>query len=177
MNKTYFCIYLTLISILSVSCLKNKTDNVPSTTNENENELVTVVLEKNDEGSIVIKDIKPYDEKAIKKSALESLEKYLSLPYTEEGIDMAYEMFYSKEYKDILARTRNVKNAVEYIESNPTLDFEFHIKISKVNSIIITGDSVRISCDTTIYDRVNKITSKAIQTFNMLNEDNKWVIN
>jgi len=175
MSKTYFCFYLILISILSVSCLRDKTDNVPYTTNENE--LVTIVLEKNDEDSIVIKDIKPYDEKAIKKSALKSLEKYLTLPYTAEGIDMAYEMFYSKEYKNILAKTRNVKNAVEYIKSNPTLDFEFYIKINKVNSSIIANDSVIISCNTTIYDRANKITSKAIQTFNMLNEDDKWVIN
>lgn len=174
-NKTYFCLYLTLISILSVSCLRKDADNIDVTTNENK--LVTIVLEKNDENNIVITDVKPYDEKLIKKSALQSLEEYLGLPYTEEGVDTAYEVFYSKEYKNILAKTRNVKNAVDYIASNPTLDFEFHIKINKVNSIVLTGNSVSISCNTTIYDRVNKVTSKAIQTFNMLNEDNKWVIN
>ena len=171
-KKTYFSFCLIFISILSISCLRKNTENTIDS-----KELVTIVLEQNDEDGIVIKDIKSYDETAIKESALESLEMYLGLPYTEEGVDTAYETFYSKDYKNILAKTRNVKNAVEYIESDPSLDFEFNIKINKVNSIIITGNSVKISCNTTIYDRVSKITSKAVQTFNMLNEDNKWVIN
>ena len=175
MNKTYFGFCLILISILSLSCLRKNTTDIETTTNEKE--MVTIVLEQDDDEDIVIKDIKSYDENAIKESALESLEIYLALPYSEEGVDIAYDEFYSKEYKNILAKTRNVKNAVEYIESDPSLDFEFNIKINKVNSIIITGNSVKISCNTTIYDRVNKVTSKAVQTFNMLNEDNKWVIN
>ena len=175
MNKAYLIFCLILIPILSLSCLRKNTTDIDN--KPNEKELITIVLEQNNEDGIVIKDVKSYDENAIKESALERLETFLSLPYTEEGLDKAYDEFYSKEYKNILAKTRNVKNSLEYIASEPSLDFEFNIKINKVNSIIITGNSVKISCDTTIYDRANKATSKAVQTFNMLNEDNKWVIN
>lgn len=171
MNRLY--LYLILISFLFLSCSKNdKEDNAKVY----KKEMVTITLEKDDDDNIVIKGISIYDEEAMKESALLDLKTYLGLPYSEDGVNTAYEMFYSKNYKDILARTRNIKNVDEYIESNPSLDFEFHITINKVNDIIVDGNSVIINSDTTIYDRVSKVRSKANQTFTMTNENNKWVI-
>lgn len=122
-------------------------------------------------------EIKNYDEDALKTSALKSLEEFLSLPYDEESVKLAYNNFYSSSYKDVLSNTRNVKNADEYVASNPSLDFEFETKIDKVYSIKLEGKNAYIDVGTSVYDRVNKSTANMRQTFIMEQEGDKWVIN
>ncbi|WP_157146872.1 hypothetical protein [Brachyspira pilosicoli] len=138
-------------------------------------EKVEIVLSDNENKEAV--EIKNYDEEALKTSALKSLEEFLSLPYDEESVKMAYDNFYSSSYKEVLAKTRNVKNADEYVASNPSLDFEFEIKIDKVYSIELKGKNAYIDVGTSVYDRVNKSTANMRQTFVMEQENNKWVIN
>ena len=138
------------------------------------NEKVEIILSDEEEEAV---EIKNYDEDALKTSALKSLEEFLSLPYDEESVKMAYNNFYSSNYKEILAKTRNVKNADEYAASNPSLDFEFETKIDKVYSIELKGKNAYIDVSTSVYDRVNKSTANMRQTFVMEQENNKWVIN
>ena len=138
------------------------------------NEKVEIILSDEEEEAV---EIKNYDEDALKTSALKSLEEFLSLPYDEESVKMAYNNFYSSNYKEILAKTRNVKNADEYAASNPSLDFEFETKIDKVYSIELKGKNAYIDVSTSVYDRVNKSTANMRQTFIMEQENNKWVIN
>ena len=138
------------------------------------NEKVEIILSDEEEEAV---EIKNYDEDALKTSALKSLEEFLSLPYDEESVKMAYNNFYSSNYKEILAKTRNVKNADEYAASNPSLDFEFETKIEKVYSIKLEGKNAYIDVGTSVYDRVNKSTANMRQTFIMAQENNKWVIN
>ncbi len=138
------------------------------------NEKVEIILSDEEEEAV---EIKSYDEDALKTSALKSLEEFLSLPYDEESVKMAYNNFYSSDYKEILAKTRNVKNADEYAASNPSLDFEFETKIDKVYSIELKGKNAYIDVSTSVYDRVNKSTANMRQTFVMEQENNKWVIN
>ncbi|MEI0581355.1 hypothetical protein [Brachyspira pilosicoli] len=138
------------------------------------NEKVEIILSDEEEEAV---EIKSYDEDALKTSALKSLEEFLSLPYDEESVKMAYNNFYSSNYKEILAKTRNVKNADEYAASNPSLDFEFETKIDKVYSIELKGKNAYIDVSTSVYDRVNKSTANMRQTFVMEQENNKWVIN
>ena len=137
-------------------------------------EKVEIVLSDNENKEAV--EIKNYDEEALKTSALKSLEEFLSLPYDEESVKMAYDNFYSSSYKEVLAKTRNVKNADEYVASNPSLDFEFETKIDKVYSIKLDGKNAYIDVSTSVYDRVNKSTANMRQTFIMEQEGSKWVI-
>ena len=136
---------------------------------------VEIVL-SDDENKEAI-EIKSYNEEELKTSALKSLEEFLLLPYDEESVKLAYDNFYSSNYKEVLAKTRNVKNADEYVASNPSLDFEFETKIEKVYSIKLEGKNAYIDVSTSVYDRVNKSTANMRQTFIMEQEDNKWVIN
>ena len=108
--------------------------------------------------------------------AVNSLKEFLSLPYSAEGVWKAYEKFYSSAYKEILNKSRNIKNADDYVLSEPSLDFEFETTIDKVYSVKLEGKKVYIEVDSSVYDRVNDSHSKARQTFIMEYEDGKWVI-
>ncbi|MEI0531715.1 hypothetical protein R4I97_09155 [Brachyspira pilosicoli] len=138
------------------------------------NKKVEIILSDEKEEAV---EVKNYDEEELKTSALKSLEEFLSLPYDEESVKMAYDNFYSSNYKEVLAKTRNVKNADEYAASNPSLDFEFEAKIEKVYGIKLEGKNAYIDVATSVYDRVNKSTANMRQTFIMEQENNKWVIN
>lgn len=121
-------------------------------------------------------EIKQYDEEKLKKLALSSLKEFYSLPYDENSVRMAYEKFYSTNYKEVLKKSRNIKNADEYVQSDPSLDFEFETTIEKVYDIKLEGQKVYIDADSSVYDRVEDTTSKARQTFVMSYENNRWVI-
>lgn len=136
---------------------------------------VEIVLSDDENKEAV--EIKSYNEEELKTAALKSLEEFLLLPYDEESVKLAYNNFYSSTYKEVLAKTRNVKNADEYAASNPSLDFEFETKIEKVYGIKLEGKNAYIDVGTSVYDRVNKSTANMRQTFIMEQEDNKWVIN
>lgn len=138
------------------------------------NEKVEIILSDNENKEAV--EIKNYDEDALKTSALKSLEEFLSLPYDEDSVKLAYNNFYSSNYKEVLSKTRNVKNADEYAASSPSLDFEFETKIDKVYSIKLEGKNAYIDVSTSVYDRVNKSTANMRQTFIMEQEGSKWVI-
>ena len=112
-------------------------------------------------------EIKDYNEDKLKKLALSSLKEFYALPYNEESVRIAYEKFYSTNYKEILRKTRNIKNADEYVQSNPSLDFEFETTIDKVYDIKLDGKKAYIDVDSSVYDRVEDNTSKARQTFVM----------
>ena len=161
--------YILLISLLIlalISCSGNdKGKNVKR---------VEIVLKDNEEDKENI-EIKDYNEDKLKKLALSSLKEFYALPYDEESVRIAYEKFYSTNYKEILRKTRNIKNADEYVKSNPTLDFEFETTIDKVYDIKLDGKKAYIDVDSSVYDRVEDTTSKARQTFVMSYEDNKWV--
>ena len=98
------------------------------------------------------------------------------MPYSAEGVWKAYEKFYSSAYKEILNKSRNIKNADDYVLSEPSLDFEFETTIDKVYSVKLEGKKVYIEVDSSVYDRVNDSHSKARQTFIMEYEYGKWVI-
>lgn len=137
-------------------------------------EKVEIILSDDENKEAV--EVKNYDEDALKTAALKSLEEFLSLPYDEESVKLAYNNFYSSNYKEVLSKTRNVKNADEYVASNPSLDFEFETKIDKVYSIKLEGKNAYIDVGTSVYDRVNKSTANMRQTFIMEQEGSKWVI-
>ncbi|KLI48529.1 hypothetical protein [Brachyspira hyodysenteriae] len=121
-------------------------------------------------------EVKEYDEDKLKNLALSSLKEFYSLPYTQDSVRIAYEKFYSTNYKEVLRKSRNIKNADEYVQSDPSLDFEFETKIEKVYDIKLEGQKAYIDADSSVYDRVEDTTSKARQTFVMSYENNKWVI-
>ena len=156
--KSLFVIFL--IFILSCSNSKN-----------NSNNRVEIILQDKDS-----MEIKKYDENVLKELALDSLKEFLSLPYDASGVWTAYEKFYSSDYKEILDKSRNIKNADDYVLSEPSLDFEFETTIDKVYSVELEGKKAHIEVDSSVYDRVENSYSKARQTFVMEYEDNKWVI-
>lgn len=156
--KYLFIIFL--IFILSCSNSKN-----------NSNNRVEIILQDKDS-----MEIKKYDENILKELALDSLKEFLSLPYDASGVWTAYEKFYSSDYKEILDKSRNIKNADDYVLSEPSLDFEFETTIDKVYSVELEGKKAHIEVDSSVYDRVEDSYSKARQTFVMEYEDNKWVI-
>lgn len=162
--------YILLISLLIlplISCSGNdKAKNVKR---------VEIVLKDSEEDKENI-EIKDYNEDKLKKLALSSLKEFYGLPYDEKSVRIAYEKFYSTNYKEILRKTRNIKNADEYVQSDPSLDFEFETTIEKVYDIKLDGKKAYIDVDSSVYDRVENTTSKARQTFVMSYEDNKWVV-
>lgn len=155
---------LLLILLFNISC-SNNNDNI-STENK-----VEIILSDDKENI----EVREYSEKDLKSLALDSLKEFLSLPYNEEGVKIAYDKFYSKSYKDRLLKSRNIGNSQEYVSSYPSLDFEFETSIDKVYSITLEGQKVYIDADSSVYDRVNKANSKMRQTFVMLYEDDRWV--
>lgn len=156
--KSLFIIFL----IFMLSCSNSK---------NNSNNRVEIILQDKDS-----MEIKKYDENVLKELALDSLKEFLSLPYDASGVWTAYEKFYSSDYKEILDKSRNIKNADDYVLSEPSLDFEFETTIDKVYSVELEGKKAHIEVDSSVYDRVEDSYSKARQTFVMEYEDNKWVI-
>lgn len=137
---------------------------------------VEIILNENENDDFTVSDIKKYDEENMKKIAVEAIKEFLSLPYDANGVWTSYEKFYSKRYKDVLYKKRNVKNADEYVLSEPSLDFEFETKIDKIYEVRFEGNKVYIDADSSVYDRVNNSKMKVRQTFVMEYEDGKWVM-
>lgn len=160
MFKYIFIIFLILI----LSCSEKQKDS----------DKVEIILSGDDDKENI--EVKKYNESELKALALDSLKEFLSLPYDASGVWTAYEKFYSSSYKEILNKSRNIKNADDYVISEPSLDFEFETTIDKVHSIILEGKKAYIEVDSSVYDRVDNSSSKARQTFIMEYEDNKWVI-
>ena len=159
--------YILLISFaLLVSCSNNNDDKETI-------KRVEIILSDEDFKENV--EVKKYDEDKLKNLALSSLKEFYSLPYNQDSVRIAYEKFYSN-YKEVLRKSRNIKNADEYVQSDPSLDFEFETTIEKVYDIKLEGQKAYIDADSSVYDRVEDTTSKARQTFVMSYENNKWVI-
>ena len=159
--------YILLISFaLLVSCSNNNDDKETI-------KRVEIILSDEDFKENV--EIKKYDEDKLKNLALSSLKEFYSLPYNQDSVRIAYEKFYSTNYKEVLRKSRNIKNADEYVQSDPSLDFEFETTIEKVYDIKLEGQKAYIDADSSVYDRVEDTTSKARQTFVMSYENNKWV--
>lgn len=160
--------YILLISFaLLVSCSNN---------NDNKETIKRVEIILSDEDFKENVEVKKYDEDKLKNLALSSLKEFYSLPYNQDSVRIAYEKFYSTNYKEVLRKSRNIKNADEYVQSDPSLDFEFETTIEKVYDIKLEGQKAYIDADSSVYDRVEDTTSKARQTFVMSYENNKWVI-
>ena len=158
--------YLLIIFLIFIlSCSNSKDEN-------NSNNKVEIILSGEDNNI----EIKKYNESELKELALESLKEFLSLPYDASGVWTAYEKFYSSAYKEILNKSRNIKDADEYVLSEPSLDFEFETTIDKVYSVELEGKKAYIEVDSSVYDRVENSYSKSRQTFVMEYEDDKWVI-
>lgn len=158
--------YLLIIFLIFIlSCSNSKNGN-------NSNNRVEIILSGEDNNI----EIKKYNESELKELALESLKEFLSLPYDASGVWTAYEKFYSSDYKEILNKSRNIKDADDYVLSEPSLDFEFETTIDKVYSVELEGKKAYIEVDSSVYDRVEDSSSKARQTFVMEYEDDKWVI-
>ena len=158
--------YLIIIFLIFIlSCSNSKNGN-------NSNNRVEIILSGEDNNI----EIKKYNESELKELALESLKEFLSLPYDASGVWTAYEKFYSSDYKEILNKSRNIKDADDYVLSEPSLDFEFETTIDKVYSVELEGKKAYIEVDSSVYDRVEDSSSKARQTFVMEYEDDKWVI-
>ncbi|TKZ36295.1 hypothetical protein [Brachyspira catarrhinii] len=158
--------YLLIIFLIFIlSCSNSKNEN-------NSNNKVEIILSGEDNNI----EIKKYNESELKELALESLKEFLSLPYDASGVWTAYEKFYSSAYKEILNKSRNIKDADDYVLSEPSLDFEFETTIDKVYSVELEGKKAYIEVDSSVYDRVENSSSKARQTFVMEYEDDKWVI-
>uniref|UniRef100_UPI003F4C2E65 hypothetical protein n=1 Tax=Brachyspira catarrhinii TaxID=2528966 RepID=UPI003F4C2E65 len=160
--------YILLISFaLLVSCSNN---------NDNKETIKRVEIILSDEDFKENVEVKKYDEDKLKNLALSSLKEFYSLPYNQDSVRIAYEKFYSTNYKEVLRKSRNIRNADEYVQSDPSLDFEFETTIEKVYDIKLEGQKAYIDADSSVYDRVEDTTSKARQTFVMSYENNKWVI-
>ena len=160
--------YILLISFaLLVSCSNNNDDKETI-------KRVEIILSDEDFKENV--EVKKYDEDKLKNLALSSLKEFYSLPYNQDSVRIAYEKFYSTNYKEVLRKSRNIKNADEYVQSDPSLDFEFETTMEKVYDIKLEGQKAYIDADSSVYDRVEDTTSKARQTFVMSYENNKWVI-
>ena len=158
--------YLLIIFLIFIlSCSNSKDEN-------NSNNKVEIILSGEDNNI----EIKKYNESELKELALESLKEFLSLPYDASGVWTAYEKFYSSAYKEILNKSRNIKDADDYVLSEPSLDFEFETTIDKVYSVELEGKKAYIEVDSSVYDRVEDSYSKSRQTFVMEYEDDKWVI-
>lgn len=158
--------YLLIIFLIFIlSCSNSKDEN-------NSNNKVEIILSGEDNNI----EIKKYNESELKELALESLKEFLSLPYDASGVWTAYEKFYSSAYKEILNKSRNIKDADDYVLSEPSLDFEFETTIDKVYSVELEGKKAYIEVDSSVYDRVENSYSKSRQTFVMEYEDDKWVI-
>ena len=113
--------YLPIIFFIFIlSCANSKNEN-------NSNNKVEIILSGEDNNI----EIKKYNESELKELALESLKEFLSLPYDASGVWTAYEKFYSSDYKEILNKSRDIKNADDYVRSEPSLDFEFETTIDK----------------------------------------------
>ena len=159
--------YLPIIFFIFIlSCANSKNEN-------NSNDKVEIILSGEGKEDI---EVKKYNESELKELALESLKEFLSLPYDASGVWKAYEKFYSSDYKEILNKSRDIKNADDYVRSEPSLDFEFETTIDKVYSIELEGKKAYIEVDSSVYDRVEDSYSKSRQTFVMEYEDDKWVI-
>lgn len=156
---------LIIFFIFILSCSNPKDEN-------NSNNKVEIILSGEDNNI----EIKKYNESELKELALESLKEFLSLPYDASGVWTAYEKFYSSAYKEILNKSRNIKDADDYVLSEPSLDFEFETTIDKVYSVELEGKKAYIEVDSSVYDRVENSYSKSRQTFVMEYEDDKWVI-
>ncbi|MEI0697981.1 hypothetical protein R4K92_03480 [Brachyspira intermedia] len=160
--------YILLISFaVLVSCSNNNNDKKTI-------KRVEIILSDEDFKENV--EVKEYDEDKLKNLALSSLKEFYSLPYNQYSVRIAYEKFYSTNYKEVLRKSRNIRNADEYVQSDPSLDFEFETTIEKVYNIKLEGQKAYIDADSSVYDRVEDTTSKARQTFVMSYENNKWVI-
>lgn len=160
--------YLLIIFLIFIlSCSNSKNGNYS-------NNRVEIILSGEDNNNNI--EIKKYNESELKELALESLKEFLSLPYDASGVWTAYEKFYSSDYKEILNKSRNIKDADDYVLSEPSLDFEFETTIDKVYSVELEGKKAYIEVDSSVYDRVEDSSSKARQTFVMEYEDDKWVI-
>ncbi|MEI0797422.1 hypothetical protein R4Q14_03715 [Brachyspira intermedia] len=160
--------YILLISFaVLVSCSNNNNDKETI-------KRVEIILSDEDFKENV--EVKEYDEDKLKNLALSSLKEFYSLPYNQDSVRIAYEKFYSTNYKEVLRKSRNIRNADEYVQSDPSLDFEFETTIEKVYNIKLEGQKAYIDADSSVYDRVEDTTSKARQTFVMSYENNKWVI-
>ena len=160
--------YILLISFaLLVSCSNNNDDKETI-------KRVEIILSDEDFKENV--EVKEYDEDKLKNLALSSLKEFYSLPYNQDSVRIAYEKFYSTNYKEVLRKSRNIRNADEYVQSDPSLDFEFETTIEKVYDIKLEGQKAYIDADSSVYYRVEDTTSKARQTFVMSYENNKWVI-
>ncbi|MEI0558555.1 hypothetical protein [Brachyspira intermedia] len=159
--------YILLISLaLLVSCSNN----------DDKETIKRVEIILSDEDFKENVEVKEYDEDKLKNLALSSLKEFYSLPYNQDSVRIAYEKFYSTNYKEVLRKSRNIKNADDYVQSDPSLDFEFETTIEKVYDIKLEGQKAYIDADSSVYDRVEDTTSKARQTFVMSYENNKWVI-
>lgn len=162
-----YILLISLILLSFISCNKN-------TEEENIKKRVEIIL--SDENSSENIEVKEYDEEKLKQLALSSLKEFYSMPYNKENVRIAYEKFYSANYKEVLRKSRNIKNADDYVKSDPSLDFEFETTIDKVYDIKLDGQKAYIDVDSSVYDRVEDTTSKARQTFIMSYENNRWVI-
>ena len=169
----YKVILIITIILFASSCSKNSNEKKENMPNRVEIILSDDINNINNEEN---KEVKEYDEDKLKQMALTSLKEFYSMPYNKENVRIAYEKFYSTNYKEILRKSRNIKNADEYVQSDPSLDFEFETKIDKVYDIKLDGQKAYIDVDSSVYDRVEDTTSKARQTFIMCYENNRWVI-
>lgn len=168
MFKYILSVSFAILSLISIiSCSDNNSD-------KEDIKRVEIILKDEDFKENV--EVKEYDEDKLKKLALSSLKEFYSMPYNQDTVRIAYEKFYSSNYKEILKKSRNIKNADEYVQSDPSLDFEFETKIEKVYDIKLEGQKAYIDVDSSVYDRVEDTTSRARQTFVMSYENNKWVI-
>ncbi|WP_300369729.1 hypothetical protein [Brachyspira sp.] len=165
MFKYILLISFTLLSFISCNSKDDNADNAKR---------IEIILADEDFKENI--EVKEYDEEKLKKLALSSLKEFYSMPYNQDTVRIAYERFYSSSYKEILKKSRNIKNADEYVQSDPSLDFEFETKIEKVYDIKLEGKKAYIDADSSVYDRAEDTTSKARQTFVMSYENDKWVI-
>ncbi|PCG20071.1 hypothetical protein [Brachyspira sp. G79] len=171
MHKNIAILIITIILLIS-SCSKSNNEKKENMPNRVEIILSDDIDNINEEN----KEVREYNEDKLKQMALSSLKEFYSMPYNKENVRIAYEKFYSANYKEILRKSRNIKNADEYVQSDPSLDFEFETKIDKVYDIKLDGQKAYIDADSSVYDRVENTTSKARQTFIMCYENNRWVI-
>ena len=142
--------YLLIIFLIFIlSCSNSKNGNYS-------NNRVEIILSGEDNNI----EIKKYNESELKELALESLKEFLSLPYDASGVWTAYEKFYSSDYKEILNKSRNIKDADDYVLSEPSLDFEFETTIDKVYSVELEGKKAYIEVDSSVYERVEDSSSK-----------------
>lgn len=103
------------------------------------------------------------------------LEEYLSLRDNTSDMSRAYEEFYSKRFKAILAHSRGIKNSSEYVASNPKIDFATVTTLKKIKKVTVKDNMAYITAESEIYDLEYRKRYKYTQTFTMMLEDGKWV--